>query len=95
MNDYITNNAHFLKRARNIRNELLNKTDKYLLSDYPITLDEQMKIKLYRQELREFINNNKERILNGEKEDIPEQPNFIDLNIFYLKYYYLYQYIII
>ena len=30
MNDYITNNAHFLKRARNIRNELLNKTDKYI-----------------------------------------------------------------
>ena len=25
MNDYITNNAHFLKRYRNIRNELLNK----------------------------------------------------------------------
>ncbi len=23
MNDYIINNAHFLKRARNIRNELL------------------------------------------------------------------------
>ena len=40
MNSYIPNNEHFLKRARNIRNELLNKTDKYLLSDYPITLDE-------------------------------------------------------
>ena len=35
MNDYITNNAHFLKRARNIRNELLNKTDKYFLIDFP------------------------------------------------------------
>jgi hypothetical protein len=42
-----------------------------------------MIIKTYRQDLREFINNNKERILNGEKVDFPEQPNFIDLNIIY------------
>jgi GTPase SAR1 family protein len=42
-----------------------------------------MIIKTYRQDLREFINNNKERILNGEKVDLPEQPNFIDLNIIY------------
>ena len=82
-NNYIPNNEHFLKRARNIRNELLNRTDRYLLSDYPITLEQQMIIKTYRQDLREFINNNKERILNGEKVDLPEQPNFIDLNIFY------------
>ena len=83
MSNFIPNNEHFLKRARNIRNELLNRTDRYLLSDYPITLEQQMIIKTYRQDLREFINNNKERILNGEKVDLPEQPNFIDLNIFY------------
>ena len=83
MNDYITNNAHFLKRYRNIRNELLNKTDKYILSDYPITLEKQMIIKTYRQELREFINNNEIKILAGEKVDFPTQPNFIDLNIIY------------
>ena len=83
MNDFIVNNAHFLKRSRNIRNELLNKTDKYVLSDYPISISQQMEIKIYRQDLREFINNNKERILNGEKVDLPEQPNFIDLNIIY------------
>ena len=77
------NNDHFLKRARNIRNELLNRTDRYLLSDYPITLEQQMIIKTYRQDLREFINNNKERILNGEKVDFPTVPDFIDLNIFY------------
>ncbi len=58
MNDSITNNAHFLKRARNIRNELLNKTGKYISSDYPITLEKQMIIKTYRQELRDFINCN-------------------------------------
>jgi GTPase SAR1 family protein len=82
-NNYIPNNEHFLKRARNIRNELLNRTDRYFLIDYPIAYEQQMIIKAYRQELREFINDNKERILNGEKVDLPEQPNFIDLNIIY------------
>ena len=82
-NSYIPNNEHFLKRARNIRNELLNRTDRYILSDYPITLEQQMEIKVYRQNLRQFINDNKERILNGEKIDFPPQPDFIDLNIIY------------
>jgi hypothetical protein len=45
MNDYIINNAHFLKRARNIRNELLNKTDKYFLIDFPIGYEQQVIIK--------------------------------------------------
>ena len=35
MSNILTSNDHFLKRARNIRNELLNKTDRYLLGDYP------------------------------------------------------------
>ena len=83
MNDYIINNAHFLKRARNVRNELLNRTDKYILSDYPISLEQQMIIKTYRQDLREFINNNEIKILTGEQVDFPKQPNFIDLNIIY------------
>ena len=83
MNNYTPNNEHFLKRAKNIRNELLNRTDKYILSDYPITLEQQMKIKLYRQELRDFININKDLILTGAKVDFPQQPDFIDLNIIY------------
>ncbi len=82
-NSYIPNNEHFLKRARNIRNELLNKTDRYFLIDYPISLEQQMIIKTYRQDLRNFINDNKEKILNGEKITWPEQPDFIDLNIIY------------
>jgi hypothetical protein len=82
-NNYIPNNEHFLKRARNIRNELLNKTDRYILSDYPITLEQQMIIKTYRQDLREFINNNEIKILAGEKVEFPPQPDFIDLNIIY------------
>ena len=83
MSSFIPNNEPFLKRARNIRNELLNKTDKYILSDYPITLEQQTQIKLYRQELREFINNNIELILTGAKIEYPKQPDFINLNIIY------------
>ena len=37
MSDFVPNNEHYLKRARNIRNELLNRTDRYILSDFPIT----------------------------------------------------------
>jgi hypothetical protein len=82
-NNYIPNNEHFLKRARNIRNELLNKTDRYFLIDYPIAYEQQIIIKSYRQELRDFINNNKEKILNGDKIEFPTPPDFIDLNIIY------------
>ena len=57
-NNYIPNNEHFLKRARNIRNELLNKMDRYFLIDFPIEYEQQMIIKQYRQELRDFINEN-------------------------------------
>ena len=94
-NNYIPNNEHFLKRARNIRNELLNKTDKYFLIDFPIEYEKQIIIKKYRQDLRDFINNNEIKILAGEKVDWPDQPDFIDLNIIYWKYYYLKYYIII
>jgi hypothetical protein len=82
-NNYIPNNEHFLKRARNIRNELLNRTDRYFLIDYPIAYEQQLIIKTYRQNLRDFINDNKERILNGDKIELPKQPDFIDLNIIY------------
>ena len=85
MSNYSPNNEHFLKRARNIRNELLNRTDRYFLIDYPIAYEQQMIITLYRQDLREFININKEKILNGDKIDFPTQPDFIDLNIMILE----------
>jgi len=82
-NSYIPNNEHFLKRARNIRNELLNKTDRYFLIDFPIEHEKQMIIKKYRQDLRDFINENEIKILAGEKVEWPKQPDFIDLNIIY------------
>jgi hypothetical protein len=82
-NNYIPNNEHFLKRARNIRNELLNRTDRYFLIDFPIEHEKQMIIKKYRQDLRDFINENEIKILAGEKVEWPKQPDFIDLNIIY------------
>ena len=83
MSSFIPNNEHFLKRARNIRNELLNKTDRYFLIDFPIDYEQQMIIKKYRQDLRNFINENEIKILAGEKVEFPKQPDFIDLNIIY------------
>ena len=82
-NSYIPNNEHFLKRARNIRNELLNRNDRYFLIDFPIEHEKQMIIKKYRQELRDFINENEIKILAGEKVEFPQQPDFIELNIIY------------
>ena len=82
-NNYIPDNKHFLKRARNIRNELLNRTDRYFLIDFPIAYEKQLIIKKYRQDLGDFINENEIKILAGEKVDFPKQPDLIDLNIIY------------
>ena len=83
MSNFIPNNEHYLKRARNIRNELLNRTDRYILSDYPITDEQKQEIILYRQKLRSFINDFQDIILKGGIVDFPKQPNFINLNIIY------------
>lgn len=50
---------------RNTRNSLLQLTDKYLLSDYPISDEKRYEIIEYRQYLRNFINQNETAILNG------------------------------
>ena len=46
-----------------------------------ITEEQKQEIILYRQTLRSFINENKDKILTGVIVDFPEQPNFINLNI--------------
>ena len=53
---------------KNIRNQLLLETDKYVLPDFPITPDNLIIIKDYRQKLRDFTKNNYE---------LPERPEFI------------------
>ena len=74
----------YLQMIREQRNELLNKTDRYMLEDYPnLTQEELTSIKAYRQSLRDFININKDKFLNGQVVDFPQQPNFININIIY------------
>jgi hypothetical protein len=61
-----TSNKHFIIRARNMSNELLKKTDYYMLPDvYEIlTTEQQQEIKSYRQVLRDFINVNRTKYLD-------------------------------
>lgn len=59
-------NKIFLKNKRNM---ILNETDKYMMTDYPITPEQLEIIKEYRQALRDFTLNNY---------ILPEKPNFIN-----------------
>lgn len=63
-----------LFQLRNIRNSYLYLSDRYLISDYPITPEKLEIIKTYRQTLREFININKDLILSGGVVEIPSIP---------------------
>ena len=67
----------YLQCARGIRNQLLIKSDVYMLQDYPISQEQLIEIKAYRQSLRDFININKQKILNNEEVIFPQSPNFI------------------
>jgi hypothetical protein len=60
----------FLEFKRNTRNAYLQLTDKYLLSDFPISDEKRYEIIEYRQYLRNFINLNETAILNGENIEI-------------------------
>lgn len=76
------NNNHILTRNRNIRNELLRDTDYYMLPDvYDVLNDIQKKeIRDYRQTLRDFINENKEKYLTeGSIIDFPKPPEWCNL----------------
>jgi len=59
-----------LNMLRQKRNELLKITDLYLLPDFPISPENLIIIKEYRQKLRDFTNNNF---------ILPKQPDFINL----------------
>ena len=41
-------------RIREIRDNLLEQTDKYMISDFPISDEERYQMKLYRQYLRDY-----------------------------------------
>ena len=75
------NNEHFLIRNRNMRNELLAKTDYYMLLDVYETLTDIQKeeIRNYRKVLRDFINENKDKYLTDCNNfiDFPHPPEWI------------------
>ena len=56
-----------INHYKKMRNQLLLETDKYLLPDFPITPEQLEIIKTYRQQLRDFTNNDY---------IIPEKPDF-------------------
>ena len=69
--------------ARNQRNQLLTKTDKYLLQDFPISLENKMAILTFRQQLRDFMNldevKNYDYTVNGNDfPELPELPSFVN-----------------
>ena len=45
---------HIIEMRRLERNKLLDQSDKYTISDFPITMENKMKILTYRQNLRDF-----------------------------------------
>jgi len=47
-------NAGVTKSRKEERNKLLMETDKYVLQDYPISLENKMLILNYREDLRNF-----------------------------------------
>jgi hypothetical protein len=53
---------------KNQRNLILAETDKYLLPDYPLTPEQLIIVKEYRQALRDFTNNNY---------IFPDKPDFV------------------
>ena len=50
----LLSNKMMMKQSRN---GILNQTDKYMLSDFPITPEQLELVKQYRQALRDFTNN--------------------------------------
>jgi hypothetical protein len=53
---------------KNQRNLILNETDKYLIPDYPITPEQLIIVKEYRQQLRDFTQNDY---------IMPDKPSFV------------------
>ena len=71
-----------MKLQRNTRNQLLEKTDKYLLVDYPISDEQKEEVRVYRQLLRDYFS--REDVINWvftfenqQMPDFPPEPIFI------------------
>ena len=66
-------NINYINDKRKIRNKLLEETDKYLIPDYPITSNQILEVKIYQQELRDYMNHFNIEI----QSDFPTPPSFI------------------
>ena len=64
----------FILELRNERNKLLFQTDKYMLPDYPITPENLEKIKIYRQQLRDFFQSDEVKNYTNIKISLPQFP---------------------
>ena len=62
----------YLFTIRQERDSSLYKTDKYMLPDYPITPENLEKIKVYRQQLRDFF----------QKDELVNFPSSFNLPVF-------------
>lgn len=79
--DLYDNINDVIKIIRNIRNGILSLTDKYLLPDYPISSDQLEIIKKYRNDLRDYINNNYNNFLIYKFYDLPIKPDFVNIDV--------------
>ncbi len=61
----LLSNKMMMKQRRNL---ILCETDKYMLSDFPITAEQLEIVKQYRQALRDFTNNDY---------IMPDKPDFV------------------
>ncbi len=58
---------------RHQRDERLKESDKYMIVDFPITPEDLEKMKVYRQELRDYFQKNE--VINFEFPNLPEKPD--------------------
>ena len=61
---------NIINQLRNERNQLLKASDIYMLPDYPISRENLEKVKIYRQQLRDYM-----RLIN-DLASIPKLPQF-------------------
>jgi hypothetical protein len=65
-----------IQLKRNERNQLLEMTDRYLLSDYPISDEKREQIRAYRQALRDYFARDdvKNWVFTFENQYLPDFP---------------------
>jgi hypothetical protein len=70
-------NSTTITLAKSKRNQILERTDKYLLSDYPITSSNLILIKDYRQQLRDYVDLDEVKNYNSSSNiSLAELPQF-------------------